>query len=375
MKIVYLANVDWFFVSHFLHLAQRARDAGYRVAIAAEIGGERDRLAALGFDLVPLPSRRGGVVPRGVGEAARVVARELERHPGALLHGFGLFGITVGAFARRKTGHHGGQVYTITGRGYAAVAPTARARLVRGATSGLCRRIADGPRTRWLAENATDIGACGLDRAVREGRTAIVGGAGIDPERFHVIAMPPRPPLKCALVARMIWSKGIDIAVDAVTAARAAGADVELTLVGGLDPANPQGLSAADLARFAARDGIRWQGRSDDIPGIWREHHLALLPSRGGEGLPKSLIEAAACGRPILTTAVPGCAEFAAATDGWTVPADDVSALASRLVEIARDQGLAQRGAHAARVVAEGYTEAHAWRVVSRFYDELAGRR
>jgi glycosyltransferase involved in cell wall biosynthesis len=374
MRIVYLVNVDWFFVSHFLHLARRARDVGDEVSIATHLERSEGVLREAGLDVVALPARRGGVLPRGLGDAAEVVASELRRDPDAILHGFGLFGIAVGAMARRRSGA-GRNVYTITGRGYSAIAPTLKARLVRTGTAGLCRRLADGPRTRWIAENEADLAACGLAHATREGRTAIVGGAGIDPQQFAPTPLPPRPPLRCALVARMIWSKGIDIAVEAVERARAAGVDVELTLVGGIDPANPQSLREADLRALAERSGIRWLGRSDDIASVWREHHLAVLPSRGGEGLPKSLIEAAASGRAILTSDVPGCREFAAATHGWSVPAGDARALADRLVAIAADDSLAARGRHAAEVARTGYTEAQAWQVVRRFYDELAGKR
>lgn len=374
MNILYLANVDWFFVSHFLHLARRARAAGHTVAVATHVESAGARLVEAGVEVIRLPARRGGVLPRGIAGAARVVASELTRTPGTLLHGFGLFGIAVGALARRMSGP-GAQVYTITGRGYSAVASTARARLVRGATAGLCARLADGPRTRWIAENGADILACGLAPAEREGRTALVGGAGIDPERFAPSPMPPQPPLRCALVARMIWSKGIDVAVEAVGRARNAGADVELSLVGGLDAGNPQALGEAELGAFASRPGIRWVGRSDDIAGIWRTHHVALLPSRGGEGLPKSLIEAAACGRPVLTTSVPGCAEFAQTTRGWTVAPDDARALGDRLVDIARDGSLAERGAFAAEVAQARYTEADAWRVAAHFYAELEASR
>lgn len=372
MRIVYLANVDWFFASHFLHLARQARSEGHCVVVATHVERADASLREAGLEVVALPVRRGGVLPRGLTDAARVVAMELARDPDAVLHGFGLFGIAVGAMARLRSSR-GRQVYTITGRGYSAVAPTLQARALRAATMGLCSRLADGPQTRWIAENETDLAACGLARAVAERRTAIVGGAGIDPQRFRPTALPPRPPLRCALVARMIWSKGIDIAVEAVGRARQAGAAIELTLVGPTDPGNPLSLTEAALRAYAARPGIRWLGRSDDIAAVWRDHHLAVLPSRGGEGLPKSLIEAAACGRGIVTSDVPGCREFAAATGGWTVAAGDVDALARTLVAIAADGDLAARGAYAAEVAHAGYTEAHAWRVTKRFYDELAG--
>lgn len=372
--LVFLINVDWFFASHFLYLARRARTEGFEVALATHVGKLRERMRSEGITLIDLPARRSGMRPTGLLAASRVVAAELAKRPGATLHGFGLFGILVGSLATRRTSVHG-RVFTVTGRGYAAIAPSLAARTVRTATRLMCRHLADGPRTRWLAENDADIDACGLARARAEGRTALVGGAGVDPVRFVATPLPPRGPLRCAIVARAVWSKGIDLAVDAVTMARAAGVDVELTIAGAPDPDNPRSLSEDDLRALARRPGIRWLGRVEDVAGLWREHHIGLMPSRGGEGVPKSLIEAACSGRPILTTAVPGCREFGLATHGWVVSPNDTRALAAALGAIASIKDLAERGEAARKAVLESYTEDANWRAISKLYEELAGGR
>ena len=105
----------------------------------------------------------------------------------------------------------------------------------------------------------------------------------------------------------MLWSKGIDVAVEAVRLARAKGAAIELSLYGAPDPSNPKAIPEKTLKAWSAEPGIAWHGATRDIAGVWREHHVACLPSRGGEGLPRTLLEAAACGRAIVTTDVPGC--------------------------------------------------------------------
>ncbi|MFN3867487.1 MAG: glycosyltransferase [Hyphomicrobiaceae bacterium] len=367
MKLIFLINVDWFFASHFLHLARRARAAGWSVTIATHMEREHGRFESEGFAVLPLPTRRGSLLPRGLSATADLVAAELRHSPGAVLHAFGLFGIIAGTLACRRARHER-RVFTITGRGYAAVSPSPQARVIRLASRQFCSRMADGPSTYWLAENAADLAACDLDTAAREARTRILGGAGIDPARYSPTAMPPSPPLRCALVARMIWSKGVDTAVEAVRMARAAGTDVTLTLAGPVDQDNPRAWTAGVVRGFEATPGVRWLGRVDDINGLWANHHLAVLPSRGGEGLPKSLIEAGAAGRPVLTTNVPGCREFAAATGGWSVAADDASALATELTRIARLDDLEQRGLHARRIVLEGYTQERAWEITHEVY-------
>src|SRR5208282_862555 len=99
---------------------------------------------------------------------------------------------------------------------------------------------------------------------------------------------------------RMIRPKGIAEAVEATRRARAMGADLELHLFGDPDPSNPATLTEADLRRYAAVPGITWHGRVADVAQVWREYHVALLLSYR-EGLPRTLVEAAAASRPIVT--------------------------------------------------------------------------
>lgn len=372
MKIVYLINVDWFFLSHFLHLARRARRLGYEVTVVTNVTDHRDILETEGLKVVDLPVQRGGLSALRLLGAARIVAGEMRTSPGAILHGFGLFGVGVGALAGLfAPGSR--RVFSITGRGYLAVAQSLKARLVNTAVRLFCATVADTAQTRWIAENRSDLTDCGLSRALAGKRAIVVGGAGVDLDAYGVADMPERPPLKCGLVARMVWSKGVDVAVEAVTLARQAGLDVELTLAGPRDEGNPRSLSAGTLDKYNTLLGIKWVGRIADIPGFWATQHLAVLPSRGGEGVPRTLIEAVACGRPALTTTVPGCHEFAQATRGWTVPPDNAPALAQQFIEIAKAGDLAMRGMAGRAVVGEKYSEQCLWDNVLGLYRELDG--
>ena len=371
-RILYVANVDWFFESHFLHLARSARSHGFEVALATHVDQAGPRLAAAGLELIDLPARRGRLAPTGLFAAASIIASDLMQHPQTVMHAFGLFGIAVGSWAGRRR-RYKRNVYTITGLGFSAAASTSNARVVRAGVRHVCAGVADGPGVRWLAENPEDLSSCGLAKAVEEGRTAIVGGAGVDPDLFACAPMPARPPLRVAVVARMIWSKGIDTAVEAVRIARERGVDVELTLAGGTDPGNPRAYSPADLEAFERAGGVQWLGRVENINGLWAQHHLCLLPSRGGEGLPKSLIEASSCGRPVLTTDVPGCRSFAKETGGWCVAPESPEAVADALCRIATLDDLEAHGEVARTVVLDRFTEQHNWEIVSAAYNALAG--
>ncbi len=171
----------------------------------------------------------------------------------------------------------------------------------------------------------------------------------------------------------MLWSKGIDTAVEAVAEARARGADVSLSLYGAPDPSNPKAIPEETLRAWSGRPGIEWHGPTRSVAGVWREHHVACLPSRGGEGLPRTLLESAACGRPSLTTDVPGCRSFVRdGVDGYVTPVDDVTALADAIARLAADRPLAARmGEAAAARVRDGFTEADVMAAMQGVYRDL----
>ena len=198
--------------------------------------------------------------------------------------------------------------------------------------------------TRYLFENTDDPREFGLANSPT---VTIVPGAGVDPQDFPPSPEPAAPPLKVAVVARMIDAKGIADAVAAVRRARALGAPVELDLYGAPDPSNRRSCSEAELRQWSAEPGIRWHGATADVAEVWRTHHVAMLLTWYREGVPRSLIEAAACGRPIVTTDSPGCRDLVRdGQEGMLVPLRDVEAAARALVELAGNPDLrAQLGA------------------------------
>jgi glycosyltransferase involved in cell wall biosynthesis len=170
-----------------------------------------------------------------------------------------------------------------------------------------------------------------------------VGGAGVDPLAFRLEPEPPAPPVKIALLSRMIRPKGIAQAVAAVERARSLGAEVELHLFGAPDPSNRTTYAEGDLRGWTDQPGIYWHGATDDVARVHREHHITMLLSVR-EGLPKCLVEAAAAGRPIVATDVPGCREVVRdGYEGCLVPFGDIDATAQALVRLAGDRALRLR--------------------------------
>ena len=188
------------------------------------------------------------------------------------------------------------------------------------------------------------------------------------------------PPVKVAVVSRMIAAKAVllfGVAVyvlfEAVRRARSEGAPVELHLYGAPDPSNRDAISEELLRRWSNEPGIAWHGRTEDVARVWREHHVAMLLSYYREGLPRTLLEAAAAGRPIITTDAPGCRELVRhRQEGLLVPPRDVDAAACALAELAGDPALRQQlGMAASARVKEAFTEDAIKQAVGRLYRAL----
>jgi glycosyltransferase involved in cell wall biosynthesis len=365
-KLVFIVTEDWFFASHFLPMARAAHELGLSVAVVTRVRSHRESIEATGARVIPLEAERRSLNPMTAGYAAGQLAAILKAEKADMVHCIALRSILVGGFAAAMAGV-GRRVFALTGSGLLGAKTDMTGRLARRAVRLLVQAL-ETRQTRYLFENADDPRLLGLDPAGRN--VTIVGGAGIDPEMLRPSLLPSQPPLKVALVARMLWSKGVDLAVEAVRIARAQGAPIELSLYGAPDPSNPKAIPEKTLKAWDAEPGIAWHGATRDIAAVWREHHVACLPSRGGEGLPRSLLEAAACGRAIVTTDVPGCRTLVRdGQDGRVVPADDAAGLADALAALAADRNLVARMGEAARArVLDGFTERDVMEGVKRLY-------
>ncbi len=371
-RLVFVVTEDWFFASHFLPMARAAVAMGLSVAVVTRVRDHRAVIEATGARVVALEAERSSLNPMAAGYAAGQLAAILKSLNADIVHCIALRGILVGGTAAAMAGIPA-RVYALTGLGLIGARKDTAGRLSRAALRHLIRGPLASKRTRFLFENPDDAAALGLDPA--DTAVTIVGGAGVDPDVFVPAPMPAHPPLKVAIVARMLWSKGIDVAVEAVRLARAQSVSVALSLYGAPDPSNRRAIPEATL-RDWSRDGVAWHGPTRDAGAAFAAAHVGCLPSRGGEGLPRTLLEAAACGRALLTTDVPGCRALVRdGVEGLIVPPDDAPALAAALVRLARDPGLvAALGAAARRrIVADGFSEDAVAQAVCGLYRELLG--
>lgn len=365
-KLLYLVTEDWFFVSHFLPMAQTARAAGFEVVVATRVRDHAARIEAEGCRVVALEGERRSL---GILEALRGfwrIVQIVRAERPDIVHCIALRMVALGGLAARVGGAKR-LVLAPTGLGLLWSEDSLVNRLARATLRGIIGRSLRGAQTRYLFENTDDPREFGLENSPA---VTIVPGAGADPRDYPLLPEPAAPPVKVAVVARMIEAKGIADAVAAVRRARGLGAAVELDLYGAPDRSNRRSCSEQDLNNWSAEPGIDWRGRTADVAEVWRTHHIAMLLTWYREGVPRSLIEAAACGRPIVTTDSPGCRDLVRdGQEGILVPLRDVEAAARALVELAGDADLrAHLGRSAHARFEERFTEAEVRRRVGSVY-------
>ncbi|HZK90067.1 MAG TPA: glycosyltransferase family 4 protein [Stellaceae bacterium] len=353
-KLLFLVTEDWYFCSHRLPVARAARDAGFAVGVATRVREHGAAIRAEGFALHPLAWKRRGDGLLGQLRALFEIVRLYRRERPDILYHVALKPVLFGGVAARLAfGRRAPPVLSaVTGLGASAAAAWRRRAL------GQALRLAAAGRV--IVQNPEDRAAL-IGFGCDPGRIALIRGSGVDIRHFAALPDPAGQNVTVALVGRMLRSKGVLDAASAIRQLRAEGAAVDLVLAGAADSDSRDSLSVAELAGLAREPGIEWLGPVADVREVWRRAAIAVLPSSYGEGVPKALLEAASCGRPIVASDMPGCREAVAPEKtGLLVPPHDVAALAAAIARLAADPAMRRRMGEAGRVraVAEFAEEA-----------------
>jgi glycosyltransferase involved in cell wall biosynthesis len=244
-----------------------------------------------------------------------------------------------------------GQVNAVAGMGWLFTTTSGIVRLVRPVIRWMLGRLLNRPHSLTIVQNPED--RILLERAgVSAKRLRLIRGAGVDVQIFFPVAPPPEP-VRIVLVARMLWDKGVGEFVEAARILSESGANARFVLVGDPDPANPASVPESTLLSWNGQNGVEWWGRREDMPSVLQSAHIACLPSYR-EGLPKTLLEAAATGLPIVTTDAPGCREVVRdGINGFLVPVRDSVALAAALKRLIDDAVLRRSMGEQSRLRAE----------------------
>ncbi len=344
-RLLFLVTEDWYFWSHRLPMARAARAAGFEVAVAARVDAHRAAIEAEGFPVHALGWRRRGNGPLSSLRALAELVALYRRLRPDIVHHVAMKPVLLGGLAAWLAGVPA-VVNALTGLGFLFIGGGLLRRLARLPI----RFVLGRPGCAVILQNQDDRRLLVERGLVDPDRVTVIRGSGIDIDHYTPLPEPPDgQPVTVAYVGRMLQDKGVPVLVDAQQRLRARGLPLRLLLVGTPDPENPTSVSEAELRHWATLPGVEWRGAVADVRSIWAEAHIAVLPSRR-EGLPKSLLEAAACGRALVATDVPGCREIAqAGENALLVPPDDPAALATALETLATDTALRTRFAAASR--------------------------
>ena len=361
-KLFIIVNVDWFFLSHRLPVALAAQKAGWDVTIVTADTGKLKDIEAKGLKTINLPmSRSGKNILEELG-TLNFLRNLYKREKPNVVHHVGMKTILWGTLAAKFAGVNG-VVNAISGLGGFFAEDN------KGLMAKLMPKVLkfshDRKNLLCIFQNNEDKGLYVKNGIIKEEQARYIKGSGVDLKEFCYTPEPvvnendnqnekTANKIRVILTARMIVEKGIFILTEAAEKLRSKYEDkVEFLLVGGIDD-HPGAITKEQLDAVCDGKYIKWLGYRTDVKELLQQSHIVAFPSYYMEGLPKSLIEATAVGRPIITTQSIGCKDTVDdGVNGYLIAPKEVEPLVEKLRMLIDDAALRQKMGKAAREKAE----------------------
>lgn len=377
-KILYAANTSWYLYNFRLALMKHMINRGWDVIAIAPPDNYSERLIEQGIRYHPISMSRTGLNPfSDLQLLCRLSCLYLKERP-KIVHHFTIKPVIYGSLAARLA-KVGAIVNAVTGLGYVFSIKGYKARLLKSAVKTLYRFAFNRNNVHVIFQNPDDKEAFIKSNLLKPEQAVLIRGSGVDIEQFAPTLEPNGEPV-ILLCGRMLWNKGIGDLVTAARILQELKVPGRIILVGDLDPENPEAIPKNQLIEWEKEGIITWLGQREDMHKIFANAHIVVLPTTYGEGVPRSLIEAAACGRPIVATDVPGCREIVRhGENGFLVPAKDSRALAKALQSLIEDPLLrARMGARGREIAVAKFAQerviAATLAVYNKLLSEVKGR-
>ena len=350
-KIFYVANVDWFFISHRLPLALHALEQDYEVYLLSLDTGRRQELEAKGIHFINIPFKRSGSNPFHELKCIFLLYRYYNRYKPEIIHHITLKASLLGSLAGKMVGNHH-IINAISGLGYNFT--DGRDGWLQKAIKLFIRLAFKSKNISFILQNPDDVELIkGLD-LVPFSRIFLIKGSGVNLDEYSYFKASDEFPLKVLFPARILLDKGV---MEFIEAAKILESEflgkAKFILAGDCDKENLSVLGEEELQKFLVKDYIEWIGFQKNMKLLYQNSSIVILPSYR-EGLPKSLIEACSVGRPIITTDVPGCRECVEdGVNGYLVPAKDADSLADAIKLLLMDAEKRDEFGRNSRLLAE----------------------
>lgn len=338
-RILYVDNRVKYVLSHRIPWLVRARQAGFDVHVTTLTAGSGARIERAGFPYHPVSEQKRSNNPLHELKLVTRLHKLYRQLQPDIVHQITLrstlYGGMASLFVREPAILNG-----VTGLGYLFTDDDPKVRALRKSVLWALWVLRQGRHQTYLFQNPDDKRLFRQNGVTDSSNSVLIKGSGVKTEKFGQRPEPPGTPV-VLFPARMIWHKGVQEFVDAARIVNRNQQDARFVMVGETDADNPAGVSAEELAQWEDEGVIEWWGYQESMPDVFAQSHIVCLPSKYREGVPKVLIEAASCGRPIVTTDMPGCREIVQdGENGILVSPDDGRAVADAVIRLLEDAEL-----------------------------------
>lgn len=370
-RILYVDNRVKYVLSHRIPWLEKAREAGFDVHVTTLTAGEGSRIEDEGFPYHSISKKRRSKNPLHELQLIFRLCALYRRLQPDIVHQITLRSILYGGIASLLS-REPAIVNGVTGLGYLFTADDSTIRAMRASVLWGLWMLRRGREQTYLFQNPDDERLFQRKGIARPSNSVLIRGSGVDTAQFDhrtessgskIVLFP----------ARMLWHKGVQEFVDAARLVKKDLQDVRFVMVGDIDKDNPAGVSATRIEQWEEEGVIDWWGYQDSMPDVFAQSHIVCLPSKYREGVPKVLIEAASCGRPIVTTDMPGCREIVQdGENGILVPPNDAGAVARAVTHLLGDEELrSDMGKRGRALVQDEFSVDHVVARTVKVYQEL----
>nr|WP_320059177.1 glycosyltransferase family 4 protein [uncultured Bacteroides sp.] len=351
-KLFIVVNVDSFFLSHRKDIAVAALDKGYDVTIVAKDTGFKEKIIDLGLDFINLPINKTGMNLYQELKTFSFLYKLYKKEKPDIVHHVGMKIMLWGGLAAKLTNVKG-VLNAVSGCGVFFSDEHINSPITKMLLK-VFRFIHNRNNLKVIFQNSEDKALFIKNKVINDFQCSMIKGSGVDLDIFNYTPETSDGRIKVILTARMVLDKGVLVLVDAANQLKEKYHDkVQFILCGGLDT-NPNAIKKETLESVCDGEYILWLGHRTDVKDLLKSSHIVAFPSYYKEGLPKSLIEATAIGRPIITTNSVGCKE--AVIDGYNgflIPIKDSVSLADKLEILISDAKLRVNMGNNSRKLAE----------------------
>lgn len=352
MKIVFVTNVDWFFISHRLVIATEAQKNGFEVIVVAEDTGRAYEIVEKGIQFVNLPFSRSGTNPIKEFNTLFQFFKIYRKLKPDIVHHITLKPVIYGSIIAKLLKIRG-IVNAVSGLGYNFT--EGRVNMVSKIMLQLMKYGFNNNHVNIIFQNKDDFQELSELKVISsQNKIFYIKGSGVNLKDFFPTEFPSFEKIKVVLPIRMLWDKGVYELYEASKVLKGKYFDkIEFILAGMADEDNKAGVPASFLKSWEEGEYVKWIGYQKDMFEVYNNSHIIVLPSYR-EGMPKTLIEACAMGRAIITTDAIGCRECVdEEINGLKVPVKDEKALASAIMKLINNPNKIIEMGRASRLKAE----------------------